>query len=65
MVVTTCTKVLMSVAPTPYRRELESLWRELGPRIGTLITEPYLGSRLTATGDDGGNPAAPLFTAGR
>jgi 4-aminobutyrate aminotransferase-like enzyme len=30
--------------PTTYRRELESLWSELGPRIGTLITEPYLGA---------------------
>jgi 4-aminobutyrate aminotransferase / (S)-3-amino-2-methylpropionate transaminase / 5-aminovalerate transaminase len=30
--------------PTPYRSELESLWSELGPRIGTLITEPYLGA---------------------
>lgn len=27
----------------PYRRELEALWRELGPRINCLITEPYLG----------------------
>jgi 4-aminobutyrate aminotransferase-like enzyme len=33
-----------SFDPTPYRRELESLWSELGPRIGTLITEPYLGA---------------------
>jgi 4-aminobutyrate aminotransferase-like enzyme len=26
-----------------YSRELDRLYRELGPRIGTLITEPYLG----------------------
>ena len=26
-----------------YSRELDDLYRELGPRIGTLITEPYLG----------------------
>jgi 4-aminobutyrate aminotransferase-like enzyme len=30
-------------APTSYGSELESLWNELGPRIGCLITEPYLG----------------------
>jgi len=30
--------------PTEYRRELDSLWSELGTRIGTLITEPYLGA---------------------
>jgi 4-aminobutyrate aminotransferase-like enzyme len=29
--------------PTVYASELESLWNELGPRIGCLITEPYLG----------------------
>jgi 4-aminobutyrate aminotransferase-like enzyme len=29
--------------PEPYRRELEALRRELGPRLGVLITEPYLG----------------------
>jgi 4-aminobutyrate aminotransferase-like enzyme len=29
--------------PEPYRRELEALKRELGPRLGVLITEPYLG----------------------
>ncbi len=29
--------------PTPYRQELESLWRQFGRQIGTLITEPYLG----------------------
>src|SRR5262245_38463970 len=29
--------------PTPYRKELDSLRQELGRRIGTLITEPYLG----------------------
>jgi 4-aminobutyrate aminotransferase-like enzyme len=28
---------------TPYRRELEAIWRECGERIATLITEPYLG----------------------
>jgi 4-aminobutyrate aminotransferase-like enzyme len=26
-----------------YRAELDGLWRELGPRINCLITEPYLG----------------------
>jgi 4-aminobutyrate aminotransferase-like enzyme len=26
-----------------YQRELESLWKEFGPRINCLITEPYLG----------------------
>src|SRR5262245_46224653 len=30
--------------PAPYRHELDQLWSELGPRIGTLITEPYLGA---------------------
>src|SRR5205085_571194 len=29
--------------PTPYRRELDALVHEFGRRIGTLITEPYLG----------------------
>jgi 4-aminobutyrate aminotransferase-like enzyme len=29
--------------PSPYRRELEALWADLGRRIGVLITEPYLG----------------------
>lgn len=29
--------------PLPYRRELESLWRDHGSNLGTLITEPYLG----------------------
>src|SRR5207247_6240356 len=29
--------------PSVYRRELETLLSELGRRIGTLITEPYLG----------------------
>src|SRR5205823_3449927 len=29
--------------PTPYRKELESLREQFGQRIGTLITEPYLG----------------------
>jgi 4-aminobutyrate aminotransferase-like enzyme len=26
-----------------YRQELDALWNQFGPRIGTLITEPYLG----------------------
>jgi 4-aminobutyrate aminotransferase-like enzyme len=29
--------------PTPYRRELDALLQQFGRRIGTLITEPYLG----------------------
>lgn len=29
--------------PSPYRRELEQLKRQYGMKIGTLITEPYLG----------------------
>jgi 4-aminobutyrate aminotransferase-like enzyme len=29
--------------PTPYRKELESLRDQFGKRIGTLISEPYLG----------------------
>jgi 4-aminobutyrate aminotransferase-like enzyme len=29
--------------PTPYRRELDALMHQFGRRIGTLITEPYLG----------------------
>jgi 4-aminobutyrate aminotransferase-like enzyme len=29
--------------PTPYRRELNALWNQLGKQIGVLITEPYLG----------------------
>ncbi len=29
--------------PTPYRRELDTLWHQFGAKIGTLITEPYLG----------------------
>ena len=28
----------------PYQRELDALWQEFGPRLGVLITEPYLGS---------------------
>lgn len=28
---------------TPYRKELEALYAQFGRRIGTLITEPYLG----------------------
>src|SRR5205823_351874 len=30
--------------PARYQRELEESWSELGPQIGTLITEPYLGA---------------------
>ncbi len=29
--------------PAPYRRELDALLHQFGRRIGTLITEPYLG----------------------
>ena len=29
--------------PTPYRAELDDLLHQFGPKIGTLITEPYLG----------------------
>lgn len=29
--------------PLPYRRELDQLWNQFGRKIGTLITEPYLG----------------------
>lgn len=29
--------------PTPYRAELDALWRQFGRRLGILITEPYLG----------------------
>src|SRR5581483_875504 len=29
--------------PTPYQRELNALVHQFGRRIGTLITEPYLG----------------------
>jgi 4-aminobutyrate aminotransferase-like enzyme len=29
--------------PAPYRAELDALLRQFGRRIGTLITEPYLG----------------------
>jgi 4-aminobutyrate aminotransferase-like enzyme len=28
---------------TPYRRELDAVWRDCGERIAILITEPYLG----------------------
>ena len=28
---------------TRYQKELDALWKELGPRINCLITEPYLG----------------------
>jgi 4-aminobutyrate aminotransferase-like enzyme len=30
--------------PTPYCKELEELHRQYGQRLGTLITEPYLGA---------------------
>jgi len=29
--------------PTPYRRELDALFHQFGHKLGTLITEPYLG----------------------
>jgi 4-aminobutyrate aminotransferase / (S)-3-amino-2-methylpropionate transaminase / 5-aminovalerate transaminase len=29
--------------PAPYRAELAELWKQSGGKIGTLITEPYLG----------------------
>ena len=29
--------------PAPYLKELDALWHSFGRRIGTLITEPYLG----------------------
>lgn len=29
--------------PTPYINELDALWHQFGGKIGTLITEPYLG----------------------
>jgi 4-aminobutyrate aminotransferase-like enzyme len=29
--------------PAPYQRELDALWGQFGPRLGVLITEPYLG----------------------
>jgi 4-aminobutyrate aminotransferase-like enzyme len=29
--------------PSPYRAELDALWRQFGMRFGMLITEPYLG----------------------
>lgn len=29
--------------PTPYRRELDALAHQFGRKLGTLITEPYLG----------------------
>lgn len=28
---------------SPYRKELDDLWHQFGAKIGTLITEPYLG----------------------
>lgn len=41
-----CADVSMREAPfdaAPYARELESLWKQHGKRLGVLITEPYLG----------------------
>jgi 4-aminobutyrate aminotransferase-like enzyme len=32
-----------SFDPTPYRKELEALYYQFGPRLTALITEPYLG----------------------
>lgn len=32
-----------SYDPTPYQRELDALLHQFGRKIGTLITEPYLG----------------------
>ncbi|HVL14115.1 MAG TPA: aminotransferase class III-fold pyridoxal phosphate-dependent enzyme, partial [Gemmata sp.] len=29
--------------PAPYLKELDALWHQFGRRIGTFITEPYLG----------------------
>jgi len=29
--------------PTPYRKELDALFHQFGRKIGTLLTEPYLG----------------------
>ena len=29
--------------PTPYRAELDTLWATHGAKLGTLVTEPYLG----------------------
>jgi len=29
--------------PAPYRKELDALWHQFGMKLGTLITEPYLG----------------------
>src|SRR5262249_8026007 len=29
--------------PLPYRREVDAVWQEHGQKLGTLITEPYLG----------------------
>lgn len=41
-----CRDVLLRDQPfddAKYEAELNALWSELGPKIGTLITEPYLG----------------------
>jgi 4-aminobutyrate aminotransferase-like enzyme len=41
-----CRDVSMRDAPfdvAPFRGELEALWYQYGARLGTLITEPYLG----------------------
>lgn len=29
--------------PAPYHKELDDVWHQFGSKIGTLITEPYLG----------------------
>ncbi|MFO0847640.1 MAG: aminotransferase class III-fold pyridoxal phosphate-dependent enzyme [Gemmataceae bacterium] len=41
-----CRDVSMRTAafdPAPYRAELDALWHQFGAKVGTLITEPYLG----------------------
>jgi 4-aminobutyrate aminotransferase-like enzyme len=41
-----CRDISLRHAPfdcTPYRQELEALLHQFGRKIGTLITEPYLG----------------------
>jgi 4-aminobutyrate aminotransferase-like enzyme len=41
-----CVDVTLRDAPfdaTPYDQELDALWQQHGARLGTLITEPYLG----------------------
>jgi len=29
--------------PAPFRQELDALWHQFGRKLGTLVTEPYLG----------------------